>query len=514
MVPHMFRRDPLLQLTLELLRPRLSRLILASVLGVLSLGSALALAGVSAWLITRAWQMPPILDLSVAVVAVRALGISRGVLGYCQRLAAHDTALRAAANARTGLYRKLATGPDDDAMRLPSGELVARVGSSVDELADVVVRSVLPIVVATVLGCVSVGVIALISPGAGAVLGVCLLVAGALAPAMTARAVAAAESVAVQYRSDRDAATMLVLEYAPELRVSGRLDAVIASAERHHRDWGQATDRAAAPAALAAAMPSIAIGASVLGAVVAGIALAPTTAPTTLAILMLLPLSAFEATTALPDAAVGLTKSRIAARRLREVVESDTGGRRRPTVTPVDLPAGGRLAVVGPSGSGKTTLLMAMAEQLNGKSRRAAFFAEDAHIFETTLRDNLLVVRGDATDPEMLAAIERVGLATWLAGLPEGLSTVLEGGQTAMSAGQRRRLLLARVLLSDFSVVLLDEPTENLDAADGQRILTEILTPGDWFAAERAVVVATHHLPDTLDCPVVRCPQPGTAIGE
>ncbi|CRZ14471.1 ATP-binding cassette domain-containing protein [Mycolicibacterium neworleansense] len=510
----MFRRDPLLRLTLELLRPRLGRLILASALGVLSLGSALALAGVSAWLITRAWQMPPILDLSVAVVAVRALGISRGVLGYCQRLAAHDTALRAAANARTGLYRKLATGPEDEATRLPNGELVARVGSSVDELSDVVVRSVLPIVVAAVLSCAAVGVIALISPSAAAVLGLCLLIAGVAAPAITARAVAAAESVAVQHRSERDSATMLALAYAPELRVSGRLDEVIATAERHHRDWGHAADRAAAPAALAAAMPSIAIGASVLGAVVAGIALAPTTAPTTLAILMLLPLSAFEATTALPDAAVGLTRARIAARRLLELTESDPAARRRPSVAPVDIPATGRLAVVGPSGSGKTTLLMAMTEQLNETPGRAAFFAEDAHVFETTVRDNLLVVRGDATDAELLSAIRRVGLTDWLATLPDGLSTVLEGGHNALSAGERRRLLLARVLLSDFSVVLLDEPTENLDAADGRRILTEILTPGDWFAAERTVVVATHHLPDTLDCPVVRCPQPGTAIGE
>jgi ATP-binding cassette, subfamily C, bacterial CydC len=510
----MFRRDPLLRLALDLLRPRLSRLILASILGVLSLGSALALAGISAWLITRAWQMPPILDLSVAVVAVRALGISRGVLGYCQRLAAHDTALRAAANARTGLYRRLASGPDDDAMRLPSGELVARVGSSVDELADVVVRSVLPIVVATVLSCVAVGVIAVISPSAAAILALCLLVAGVAAPAVTARAVAAAESVAVQHRGDRDSATMLALEYAPELRVSGRLDEVIATAERHHRDWGRAADRAAAPAALAAAMPSIAIGASVLGAVVAGIALAPVTAPTTLAILMLLPLSAFEATTALPEAAVGLTKSRIAARRLLELTESEPGRRRRPEAPPVDLPAGGRLAVVGPSGSGKTTLLMSLADQFSQTPGRAAFFAEDAHIFETTVRDNLLVVRGDATDPELLAAIRRVGLADWLAGLPDGLSTVLEGGHTAMSAGQRRRLLLARVLISDFSVVLLDEPTENLDATDSQRILTEILTPGDWFAAQRTVVVATHHLPDTLDCPVIRCPQPATAMDE
>ncbi len=122
-------------------------------------------------------------------------------------------------------------------------------------------------------------------------------------------------------------------------------------------------------------------------------------------------------------------------------------------------------------------------------------------------------MRGDATDTELLSAIRRVGLADWLAALPDGLSTVLEGGHTAVSAGQRRRLLLARVLISKFPVVLLDEPTENLDADDGQRILAEILTPGEWFAADRAVVVATHHLPDTLDCPVIRCPAPTGAVG-
>ncbi len=126
-------RDPLLA-AIGLLRPRLPRLLLAIALGVLSLGSALALAGVSAWLITRAWQMPPVLDLTVAVVAVRALGISRGVFGYCERLASHDTALRAAGNARARLYSRLANGPADAAMRLHSGELVARVGASVDEL--------------------------------------------------------------------------------------------------------------------------------------------------------------------------------------------------------------------------------------------------------------------------------------------------------------------------------------------------------------------------------------------
>src|SRR5882762_9777764 len=105
----------------ELLRPRLPRLLLAVVLGVLSLSSALGLAGISAWLITRAWQMPPVLDLTVAVVAVRALGISRGVLGYCERLASHDTALRAAGTARMQLYHRLVDAPAETALRLHSG---------------------------------------------------------------------------------------------------------------------------------------------------------------------------------------------------------------------------------------------------------------------------------------------------------------------------------------------------------------------------------------------------------
>jgi len=96
---------------MSLLRPRLPRILAAIALGVLSLGGALALAGVSAWLRTRAWQMPPVLGLSIAVVAVRMFAISRGVLRYCERLATHDTALRAAGTARAQVYHRLAHGP-------------------------------------------------------------------------------------------------------------------------------------------------------------------------------------------------------------------------------------------------------------------------------------------------------------------------------------------------------------------------------------------------------------------
>src|SRR5262245_10287480 len=160
--------------TLDLLRPRLSRVLLATMFGVLSLCSALALAAVSAWLITRAWQMPPVLDLTVAVVAVRALAISRGILGYCERLASHDVALRAAGSARERIYARLAGGPLDTVMRRHSGELVTRVGADVDSVSDALVRAVIPIGVAMVLAVAGTTLIAVISPGVAAVLAVCL----------------------------------------------------------------------------------------------------------------------------------------------------------------------------------------------------------------------------------------------------------------------------------------------------------------------------------------------------
>jgi ATP-binding cassette, subfamily C, bacterial CydC len=487
----MFWSDPLI-VTLALLRPRARRLLMAIALGALSLGSGLALAGLSAWLITRAWQMPPVLDLTVAVVAVRALGISRGVLHYCERLASHDTALRAAASAREHVYARLADDPIGTAMRLHSGELVARVGSDVDELADVLVRAALPIGVAAVLSVAAAAVTGAISPAAGAVLAACLVVAGIVGPWLAARASNAEEIVAAQHHSARDVAAMAALEHAPELRVGGRLDDVITESLCHQRDWGYTADRAAAPAAVAAAVPVAAIGVSVVGAVTAGIGLAGSVAPTTLAVLMLLPLSAFEAITALPSAAVTLARARHAARRLVELTDpAEPTLRPRPLSARINLRPGARISITGPSGSGKTTLLIDLARTRSD----IGFFAEDAHLFATTVRDNLLVARGDCDDDELRDALQRVGLGTWLASLPDGLSTVLTGGADAVSAGQRRRLLLARALISQFPIVLLDEPTEHLDAADGASMLRELLDPvAGLFNTDRTVVVATHHL--------------------
>ncbi len=536
----------------SLLRPRLPRLLAAIALGMLSLSSALALAGVSAWLITRAWQMPPVLDLSVAAVAVRAFAISRGVLHYCERLVTHDAALRTAGTARAQIYRRLAHGPAAAAVRLHSGELVARVGADVDELANVLVRALVPIGVAAVLAVAATVVVGAISVPAATVLAICLLIAGVAAPRLAGRAAATQEEIARQHRSQRDTAAITALEHGPELRVAGALPGVIADSQRRQREWGDALDVAARPAALAEAVPTAAIGTTVIGAVVAAIGLAPTVAPTTLAVLMLLPLSAFEAMTPLPAAAIQLTRSRIAARRLLDLAPpgrpdelttptppptTPAGTRRlsadicaghgdaaRKTGVAVDLAPGARLAVTGPSGSGKTTLLMTLAgllppldgrvllggtdlSQLDEGELRGAvgFFAEDAHVFATTVRDNLLVARGDCRDDELTAALDAVGLGGWAAALPEGLSTVLTGGAQALSAGQRRRLLLARAVLSPARIVLLDEPTEHLDAVDAERVLAGLLgAESGLMSADRTVVVATHHVPAGIRCRELR----------
>lgn len=526
----------------QLLGPRLPRLLSAIALGASSLGSALALAGVSAWLITRAWQMPPVLDLSVAVVAVRAFGISRGVLGYCERLVSHDVALRSAGHARSEIYRRLARGPLHTGSGLRGGELLGRAGSDVDVLSDVLARALVPIGVALALGIAAISVIATISGTAAALLAMCLLFSGVVAPWLAARAAQAQESVATRLRSRRDGAAVVALDHAAELRVAGRLGAVIAEAEREQRDWGRAMDRAAIPAAAAVAAPAAATAVSVLGAVIIGIGISAVTAPTALAVLMLLPLAAFEATAALPAAAIALVRGRLAAGRLVDLAppraaSSDPAPQRvRPARAPrlrasglqsghpgghvgqridLDLAPGDRFAITGESGVGKTSLLMTLAglippvagsASIDGRPVHSVpelelrcyicYFAEDAHVFTTTVRDNLLVANGDCSDRELADALRRVGLRDWLDGLPDGLSTVLEGGAAAVSAGQRRRLLLARALVCPAPIVLLDEPTEHLDIHDAAALLRDLLDPlSGLLEPARTVVVATHQLP-------------------
>ncbi|WP_369023194.1 ATP-binding cassette domain-containing protein [Nocardia cyriacigeorgica] len=564
--------------------------------GVLALGSGLALAALAAWLIARAWQMPPVLDLTVAVVAVRALGISRGLCRYLERLATHDVALRAMTTARTTTYRALARSDlwiprrnpvparqDRSATHLRRGDLLVRVGSDIDDLGAVVVRSFVPIAVASILSIAAVVLLGLISIAAAAILAVALVVSGVLAPWLSARAAAAAERTVRADRAEFTAQALTVLDHAPELRVAGRLDDALAAASAASERAVAAEDAAASRSAWAAAATPLSIGASVLGALLIGITLygpnggAPgAMTPMALTILVLLPLSAFEAVGPLPAAAQTLTTARAALHRLEEAKapESDRGptdtmpvsvdvtppatggqtgrgnaggppdlpvrvsagsaarpvsGRRSVLATGASPPGGSvadpsrtdspesphptaalpgpvgaspgrpdarRVAVIGPSGAGKTTLLMAWAGLFGTPVPGVTFFAEDAHLFGTSVLENLRVARGDLTAEEGERALRAVGAGPWLDSLPEGIHTDLVGGAAAVSGGQRRRILLARALISPARVLLLDEPTEHLEAAAGADLLRALLDAHSGLVEpERDVVVVTHQLP-------------------
>lgn len=595
------------------------RVVVSICWGTIALGSGLGLAALAAWLIARAWQMPPVLDLSVAVVAVRALGISRGLFRYIERLATHDVALRAMTTARTAVYTALArtdiwslrrdgrsegdvTGPAergaDDALSgagpssepprsglpgphdagraqqrqrrtarlrrreevgrdsgmgagraglLRRGDLLTRIGADIDDLGAVIVRAVVPIAVAILLSLAAVALLATISVSAGLILAVALLVSGGFAPWLSARAARDAELAVQSDRAEYRAAAVTVLDHASELRVAGRLETAMTAAATAAERAVRAEDRAASRSAWAAAATPLSIGASVLGALLIGIMLygngfgAPAEplqpapaggiSPMAFAILVLQPLSAFEAVGVLPAAAQALTRARAALRHIRSldpiepssrdddpnnraVAPADSGDRRDGPIHALpDLPPGRRIAVVGPSGAGKTTLLMSWAGLFDTPRPGRTFFAEDAHVFGTSVLENLRVARGDVTDAEAESALRAVGSGPWLDTLPEGLDTDLVGGAAALSGGQRRRLLLARALVAPAHTLLLDEPTEHMEAATGAELLRALLDETSGLVdPDRTVVVVTHQLPADHRADTVVTVAPGGAI--
>jgi len=198
----------------RLLCVRRRRVLLAVLAGSAGLGSAVGLAAVSAWLIARASQMPPVMYLTIAAVTVRTLGVSRGVLRYVERLVSHDVALRGMTTLRTRVYARLAEADPATVLRLRRGDLLARVGADVDSVGDVVVRGLLPMAVAAVVSTGSVVLVGAFLPWAGVALAGCLLLAGVAGPWWALRAARTAEARSANARSQMSATVLTLLDDA------------------------------------------------------------------------------------------------------------------------------------------------------------------------------------------------------------------------------------------------------------------------------------------------------------
>ncbi|GAA0647553.1 hypothetical protein GCM10009548_11150 [Streptomyces malaysiensis subsp. malaysiensis] len=515
---------------------------LALLLGSLALLSAVGLMAVSGWLISRAAQQPPVLYLMVAVTATRAFGIGRTVFRYAERLVSHDAVLRVLAELRVAVYRRLERLAPAGLGRTRRGDLLSRLVADVDAVQDYFLRWLLPVGTALIVGAASVGFLTWVLPEAGAVLAAGLLVAGVVVPAVSGALARRAERRLAPARGALSAQVVDLLAGAAELTVAGALPRRLDEVRRADGALTRIARRTAAAAGTGAGLSALVCGLTVAAAAWVGV---PAVADSRihgvwLAVVVLTPLAAFEAVAGLPLAVQHRQRVRRAAERVYEVLdeplpvrEPDEARREEAPSTPyplvlrgitarhpgqsapaldgfgLELRPGRRVAVVGPSGAGKSTLAQVLlrfldpeggtytlagrnAATLDGDAvrRLVGLCAQDAHVFDSSLRENLRLARHGASDDELRSALAGARLLDWVDGLPDGLDTLVGEQGARLSGGQRQRLALARALLADFPVLVLDEPAEHLDLPTADALTADLLSA----TRGRTTVLITHRL--------------------
>ncbi|MEU5411019.1 thiol reductant ABC exporter subunit CydD [Streptomyces clavifer] len=513
---------------------------LALLLGSLAVGSSVGLMAVSGWLISRASEQPPVLYLMVAVTATRAFGTGRAVFRYAERLVSHDAVLRMLAELRVAVYRGLERIAPAGLRTTRRGDLLSRLVSDVDALQDYWLRWLLPAGTALAVGTAAVGFTGWLLPEAGAVLAVGLLLAGVGVPLVSGACARHAERRLAPARSALAVRVADLLAGTAELTVAGALPARKELVRGADAALTRIASRAATATALGGGLSALLCGLTVVGA--AAVALPAVydgrLAGVELAVVVLTPLAAFEAVTGLPLAVQYRQRIKRSAERVYEVLDAPVPVRE--PVTPAETPgtpfplvvrglsaryegaghdalasvdltltAGKRVAVVGPSGSGKTTLAQGLlrfldaregtyrlggveASALDGDTVRTfvGLCAQDAHVFDSSIRENLRLARTGATDDELRDALAGARLLSWVQSLPDGLDTPVGEHGARLSGGQRQRLALARALLADFPVLVLDEPAEHLDLATADALTADLLAA----TRGRTTVLITHRL--------------------
>jgi thiol reductant ABC exporter CydC subunit len=520
------------------LKIRTSRAIVgAGLLGGIATTSGIALTATSGWLIVRASQRPPILLLLTAIVAVRAFGMARPAFRYWERLRSHDVALADLAERRTTAYRRLIPLTPARLGRRGRADLLTGVVDDLTDVVDAQVRVTVPIISAFVASAVATIALAMLSPVAGLVIAAMTILT---APILVLgwRLETRSQQALLGARAELARVTALVSGNAGELQAIGASDQAQAWLETAHADLSRAAGRQSHGRATAAGLLLLLTAAGTVAmaaAILPGIA--ATISTPVAALLVLTPIALGDALSTLPDAVRALARSQASAGRLHTLLEqqpavSATGVQpletaagvppnlsvreltaawsgATPHVGPLDLdvPARTRLAITGPNGCGKSTLLAVLARALDptggryrlgdqdalgvelGKARQTfAVLDDEPHLFASTLRANLVLARPESADPDLVEALSGAGLAQWLTELGQGLDTIIGTGGRGVSGGEKARLGLARALLSQRPVMLLDEPVAHLDQATADAVMGDLTHS----ANGRSVIMVSH----------------------
>lgn len=514
--------DPLWRM-IALARPRSVRFVLGVLWGAAATGSGVALLGVAAWLIAKAAEHPPITALSIAVVATRALGVSRGVARYLERLVTHDAAFRTLADVRVRVYERLAR--TEPVRRFRSGDLVSRLVSDTDATQDLLVRGLTPPLIALVTGGVTVAVCtALYAPG-GLLLAAGLVLAGLVVPLVAAALSRRPGERQTAARGELSTALVDTLYGAPDLIAYGAMDRAVDRVQRADTELTRVARRDAALLGFGAGAGALITGLTVWATLLLGVAAVAdgTLASITLAVVVLTALAAFEIVAPLPAVAARLGSIRASGERLFGVLDTppsvdapETGlalpdgpaalrirdlkvryGPDEPWAldgVDLDITPGRTVAVLGPSGAGKSTLAAVLFRfrdpdsgtvELGGaditgypvdEARAAvAGVPQDPHIFASSLRENLRLARPGCGDDELWDALRRARLAHEAEAMPEGLDTEVGSHGARLSGGMRQRLALARALLAAPRILVLDEPTAHLDPDTRDAVVADLL---------------------------------------
>jgi ATP-binding cassette, subfamily C, bacterial CydC len=511
---------------------------LAVFLGALTVLFGVGLMATAGYLISRAAERPPVLALTTAIVAVRFFGLARPIARYCERLASHDLALRSLARVRRRFYEGIEPLAPAGLEGYRNGELLDRMVGDVDALQGLYLRGLGPPLVALLTGAVCVGVAAAMLPAAAAILAAGLLAGALVVPTVAERLGRRAGRRRAAARAELTAELVELLRGAPELVAFGREDEVIQRIGRADGELARLGRRDALAAGIADSLAILVAGATAVGVLAAAVAAhdAGRLDRVLVAALALLALAAFEGVAPLPQAARELAATVSAGGNVLELIDREPAIRDRPAplrrgsaaptvalervtagyatgeppaLTSFDLrlAPGRKVALVGPSGAGKTTvvnLLLRFLDPVAGRvmidgrdlreyaqedvRRTFALAGQNAHLFDSSIRANLRLARPGASDAELFAALRQARLADWVAGLAEGLDTVVGEEGMQLSGGQRQRLVLARALLADAPVLVLDEPTAHLDTATAEQLMDDVLGA----AGTRSVLLITH----------------------